>query len=67
MLNEAKSRLSADKAGFAGKKIIFASKNEGKVREVRHILAGVNVKILSLNDVNYTDEIEETAIINGEY
>jgi XTP/dITP diphosphohydrolase len=43
------------------KKIIFASKNEGKVKEVRKILEGVNVKILSLNDVNYTGEIEETA------
>ena len=61
MLSEAKSRLSADKAGFAGKKIIFASKNEGKVREVRHILAGVNAEILSLNDVGFTDEIPETA------
>ncbi len=33
------------------KKIIFASKNEGKVKEVRHILNGVNAEILSLNDV----------------
>ena len=43
------------------KKLIFASKNEGKVKEVRKILDGVNVKILSLNDVNYTGEINETA------
>jgi XTP/dITP diphosphohydrolase len=53
MLSEAKSR-------FAGKKIIFASKNEGKVREVRHILEGVNAEILSLNDVGFTDEIHES-------
>jgi len=44
------------------KKIIFASKNEGKVREVRHILNGVNAEILSLNDVRFRDEIPETAV-----
>ena len=44
------------------KKIIFASKNEGKVREVRHILNGVNAEILSLNDVRFKDEIPETAV-----
>jgi XTP/dITP diphosphohydrolase len=43
------------------KKIIFASKNEGKVKEVRHILNGINAEILSLNDVGFTDEIPETA------
>jgi XTP/dITP diphosphohydrolase len=43
------------------RQIIFASKNEGKVREVRHILSGINAEILSLNDVGFTDEIPETA------
>ena len=43
------------------KKIIFASKNEGKVKEVRHILNGINAEIFSLNDVGYKDEIPETA------
>lgn len=43
------------------KKIIFASKNEGKVKEVRHILEGVNAEILSLNDVGFTGEIHESA------
>jgi XTP/dITP diphosphohydrolase len=43
------------------KKIIFASKNEGKVKEVRHILEGINVEILSLNDVSFDDEIHESA------
>ena len=42
------------------KKIIFASKNEGKVKEVRYILNGVNAEILSLNDVDYKDEIHES-------
>jgi XTP/dITP diphosphohydrolase len=43
------------------KKIIFASKNEGKVKEVRYILNGINAEILSLNDVGFKDEIHETA------
>jgi len=43
------------------KQIIFASKNEGKVKEVRHILNGVKAEIISLNDVGFTDEIQETA------
>jgi len=42
------------------KQIIFASKNEGKVKEVRHILNGINVEILSLNDMGFKDEIPET-------
>jgi len=54
MLSEANSR-------FAWKQIIFASKNEGKVKEVRHILNGIKSKILSLNDLEFTDEIPETA------
>jgi XTP/dITP diphosphohydrolase len=43
------------------KEIIFASKNEGKVKEVRHILNGINAKIVSLNDVGFKREIPETA------
>jgi len=43
------------------KKIIFASKNEGKVKEVRHILDGINSEIISLNDVDFKEEIPETA------
>jgi XTP/dITP diphosphohydrolase len=42
------------------KKIIFASKNEGKVKEVRYILSGIEAEILSLNDVGFKDEIPET-------
>ena len=43
------------------KKIIFASKNEGKVKEVRHILDGINYEIISLNDVGFKKDIPETA------
>ena len=53
--------LSEANSHFAGKQIIFASKNEGKVKEVRHILNGIKSKILSLNDLEFTDEIPETA------
>lgn len=42
-------------------KIIFASKNEGKVKEVKHILDGIKVEIISLNDVDFREEIPETA------
>jgi XTP/dITP diphosphohydrolase len=42
------------------KKIIFASKNEGKVKEVKKILGDINVQIVSLSDIDYTIEIEET-------
>jgi XTP/dITP diphosphohydrolase len=42
------------------KRIIFASKNEGKINEVRKILGELKVHILSLSDVDYTIEIEET-------
>jgi XTP/dITP diphosphohydrolase len=43
-------------------KLIFASKNEGKVREVSHILSDLKTKILSLNDIDNSPEIIE----NGE-
>ncbi len=33
-------------------KLIFASKNEGKVREVTHILSDLTNEIYSLNDIN---------------
>jgi XTP/dITP diphosphohydrolase len=42
------------------KRMIFASKNEGKVGEVKKILADLNIQILSLSDVDYAIEIEET-------
>ena len=42
------------------KKIIFASKNKGKVEEVRYILKDLNVQIISLLDINESIDIEET-------
>jgi len=42
------------------KKIIFATKNKGKVKEVEDILKDLNVQILSLADINESVNIEET-------
>ena len=41
-------------------KIIFASGNKGKIAEVRKILGELNVPILSLQDINFEGEINET-------
>jgi XTP/dITP diphosphohydrolase len=41
------------------KRIIFASLNEGKIKEVRDILGDVNIHILSLSDVDFNGDIEE--------
>jgi XTP/dITP diphosphohydrolase len=40
-------------------KVIFASKNKGKIKEVREILGGV-FEISSLHDINGIEDIEET-------
>ena len=41
------------------KKIIFASKNKGKVKEVVQILNGLNIAIISLTDMNEQIKIKE--------
>ena len=41
------------------KKIIFASKNKGKVKEVVQILNGLNIAIISLTDMNEEIKIKE--------
>jgi XTP/dITP diphosphohydrolase len=41
--------------------IIVASKNRGKLREIRRALRGLGLKIYSLNDFSDTPEIEEDA------
>ena len=42
------------------KKIIFASKNRGKIEEVKHILQNSEIELLSLLDFGDFPEIEET-------
>ena len=44
------------------KQLILASHNQNKVREIRELLAGEAVEVLSLADIGWTGEIEE----NGE-
>ncbi len=56
-------------------KVVFATSNEHKLAEVRQILSGSGIEVLSLKDVNVSmDEVEETgktfkenAIIKAKY
>lgn len=41
------------------KRIIFATSNEGKMKEIRMILADLNVEVVSLKEAGITAEIEE--------
>lgn len=41
-------------------RIVLASKNPGKIVEMRELLDGLNVELVSAADVGYTDEISET-------
>ena len=41
------------------KQLILASHNQGKVREIRELLAGQSVEVLSLSDIGWHEEIEE--------
>ncbi len=41
------------------KKIIFATSNEGKMKEIREILKDLEVELLSLKDAGITTDIEE--------
>lgn len=42
------------------KKIIFATSNDDKMNEIRDILKDLPVEVLSLKDINYQEDIEET-------
>jgi XTP/dITP diphosphohydrolase len=42
------------------KKLVIATKNQGKLLELKEILAGLNYEILSLNDYPDAPEVEET-------
>ena len=41
------------------KQLILATKNEGKLREIREMLAGLPVEVLGLKDIGWTEEIVE--------
>ena len=42
------------------RKIIFASKNEGKVKEVKDILKDMKINIVSLSDIDFNGDIIES-------
>lgn len=41
------------------KKIIFATQNQGKVKEIREILAGMPIEVLTMNEAGIDIDIEE--------
>jgi XTP/dITP diphosphohydrolase len=40
-------------------KIVFATKNEGKVKEIKEMFEGMNIDLISLNHYNHVPEIKE--------
>jgi XTP/dITP diphosphohydrolase len=42
------------------KRVIFATSNEGKMKEIRDILKDMDIKLLSLKDAGLNPDIEET-------
>jgi XTP/dITP diphosphohydrolase len=44
------------------RKVIFATSNEGKMKEIREILSGLDIELLSLKDAGLNPEIEENGI-----
>lgn len=44
------------------KKILIATKNLGKIEEIKAILSDLNIQILSLIDLNYTETVVEDGI-----
>ena len=41
------------------KKVIFATGNEGKMKEIREILGDLDIELLSLKDAGITADIDE--------
>jgi len=41
--------------------IVFATKNEGKLEEFKHLIKGMDIYVLSLNDIEFNGEIPEEA------
>ncbi len=42
------------------KKVLLATRNKGKVREIKKILDGLSIKLLSLDDFKINTEVDET-------
>lgn len=43
-------------------KIVFATTNEGKVKEIKEILAGFPIEVVSMKEMNITADIEENGV-----
>lgn len=41
------------------KTILFATTNKGKIREIKEMTDGLDYEIIGLNDIDFTEEIEE--------
>ena len=41
--------------------LVFATNNKNKLKEIKHIIVD-KINILSINDLNYSDDLEETGI-----
>jgi XTP/dITP diphosphohydrolase len=44
------------------RKVIFATSNEGKMKEIREILSGLDIELLSLKEAGLNPDIEENGI-----
>ena len=47
-------------------KVIFATGNEGKMKEIRMLLGDVDVEVLSLKDAGISLDVEERCFVRGE-
>ena len=47
-------------------KVIFATGNEGKMKEIRMLLGDVDVEVLSLKDAGISLDVEENGVSFGE-
>ncbi|MDZ7542378.1 non-canonical purine NTP pyrophosphatase, partial [Clostridium perfringens] len=44
------------------KKLIIASNNQGKIKEIKKVLENIPLKVLSLNDIGVDIDVEEDGI-----
>ncbi len=43
-------------------KLLIASSNKGKLKEIKNILSDFDIEILSLDDISYQEDVEESAM-----
>ena len=52
-------RLEEEKGAAIMEKLIFATGNQGKLKEIREIMADLDVEVLSMKEAGVQTEIEE--------